>query len=77
MNIGALATVSVMKPANLGILCVDNGHYGETGNQQSHTGQCTNLATMAHGTEIPKVFSVSKEEDIAVARNIIDESMET
>ena len=23
MNIGALATVSVMKPANLGILCVD------------------------------------------------------
>ncbi len=45
MNIGALATVSVMKPANLGILCVDNGHYGETGNQQSHTGQCTNLAT--------------------------------
>ena len=49
MNIGALATVSVMKPANLGILCVDNGHYGETGNQQSHTAQCTNLATMAHG----------------------------
>ena len=75
MNIGALATVSVMKPANLGILCVDNGHYGETGNQQSHTGQCTNLATMAHGAGIPKVFSVSKEEDITVARKIIDESI--
>ena len=39
MNVGALATVAVMKPANLGILCVDNGHYGETGNQRSHTGQ--------------------------------------
>ena len=34
MNVGALATVAVMKPANIGILCVDNGHYGETGNQR-------------------------------------------
>ena len=39
MNVGALATVAVMKLANLGILCVDNGHYSETGNQRSHTGQ--------------------------------------
>ena len=31
MNIGALATIAVMNPANLAIVCVDNGHYGETG----------------------------------------------
>src|SRR5947209_4168537 len=30
MNVGALATIAVMDPANLAILCVDNGHYGET-----------------------------------------------
>src|SRR5207245_5797779 len=37
MNIGALATIGVLNPANLAILCVDNGHYGETGYQKSHT----------------------------------------
>src|ERR1700730_11870503 len=35
MNIGALATIAVMNPPNLSIVCVDNGHYGETGYQQS------------------------------------------
>ena len=77
MNVGALATVAVMKPANLGILCVDNGHYGETGNQRSHTGQCTDLATMAQGAGIPKIHTVSKEEDIADATDLIDQSRET
>ena len=77
MNVGALATVAVMKPSNLGILCVDNGHYGETGNQRSHTGQCTDLATMAQGAGIPKIHTVSKEEDIADATNLIDQSRET
>src|SRR5919205_3516974 len=31
MNLGALAAIAVLDPANLAILCVDNGHYGETG----------------------------------------------
>src|SRR6201989_2317288 len=35
MNVGGLATIAVMNPANLAILCVDNGHYGETGWQKS------------------------------------------
>ena len=35
MNIGALATIAVLNPANLAILCVDNGHYGETGSISS------------------------------------------
>ena len=49
MNVGALATIAVMNPPNLAIVCVDNGHYGETGYQQSHTslgvdlGQCRRL----------------------------------
>ena len=37
MNLGSLATVAVMNPPNLTIVCVDNGHYGETGYQKSHT----------------------------------------
>ncbi len=74
MNIGALATVSVIKPENLGILCVDNGHYGETGNQRSHTGECTDLTAMAQGAGIPIIHTVSKEEDIADATDLIDQS---
>ena len=70
MNVGALATVAVMKPTNLCILCVDNEHYGETGNQRSHTGQCTDLAAMAHGARIPKVHTILKEEDIADATDL-------
>jgi phosphonopyruvate decarboxylase len=31
MNLGALAVIAVMNPPNLAILCIDNGHYGETG----------------------------------------------
>jgi len=37
MNIGALASIAVIDPPKLAILCVDNGHYGETGWQKSHT----------------------------------------
>src|SRR4051812_18789218 len=36
MNLGALATIAGMNPPNLAILCIDNGHYGETGWQKSH-----------------------------------------
>src|SRR5262245_29531245 len=30
MNVGSLATIAVLNPPNLAIVCVDNGHYGET-----------------------------------------------
>ena len=39
MGLGALATVGVRKPANLTIAVLDNGHFGETGMQTSHTGR--------------------------------------
>ncbi len=37
MSLGALATIAVLAPPNLSVVCVDNGHYGETGYQKSHT----------------------------------------
>jgi thiamine pyrophosphate-dependent acetolactate synthase large subunit-like protein len=37
MNVEALATIAVLNSPNLRIVCVDNGHYGETGHQKSHT----------------------------------------
>ncbi len=47
MNVGALATIAVINPPNLAILCVDNGHYGETGYQKSHTSLGVDLEKIA------------------------------
>ena len=46
MALGSLATIAVAKPRNL-VVVVDNGHFGETGMQTSHTGHGLNLAKVA------------------------------
>ena len=71
MNIGGLATVAVMNPANFGIICVDNGHYRETGNQLSHTGYATDLAVMASGAGIKQVRTVAEEGQIDEAAAMV------
>ena len=38
MGLGSLATIAVSAPPNLSIGVIDNGHFGETGMQKSHTG---------------------------------------
>lgn len=39
MGFGALATIAIRRPANLTIAVLDNGHFGETGMQESHAGR--------------------------------------
>ena len=62
MNIGALGTIALAAPANLKLVCVDNGHYGETGN-------------MAAGLNkvglIPVVHTINTMADIAEGRRIL------
>jgi phosphonopyruvate decarboxylase len=74
MNVGALATVAVMNPANLSILCVDNGHYGETGYQKSHTSLGVDLEKMAIGAGIKATATVESEGQIAQGARILRES---
>lgn len=38
MGLGSLATIAVQRPTNLSIVVLDNGRFGETGMQASHTG---------------------------------------
>src|SRR3954451_15290493 len=64
MNLGALATISVLDPANLAILCIDNGHYGETGWQKSHTSLGTDLEKIAIGCGIKQTRTVANEAEI-------------
>ena len=47
MGLGGLATIAVARPRNLTIVVIDNGHYGETGMQRSHTGHGLDLAAVA------------------------------
>lgn len=46
MGLGAIASIGVQQPDNLSIVVLDNGHFGETGMQRSHTG---------HGVQLHKI----------------------
>ncbi|HEX5319128.1 MAG TPA: thiamine pyrophosphate-dependent enzyme [Stellaceae bacterium] len=65
MNVGALATVAILNPANFAVLCVDNGHYGETGYQKSHTSLGVDLEKMAAGAGIERTRTVGAESELA------------
>src|SRR5947207_6167983 len=73
MNVGALATIGVMNPPNLSIVCVDNGHYGETGYQKSHTSLGVDLEKIAAGAGIRRTCTVEEEADIATGARLLRE----
>ena len=73
MNVGTLATVAVMNPPNLAIVCVDNGRYGETGWQQSHTSLGVDLEQMALGAGIRTTRCITRPDEIAEASRLIRE----
>ena len=77
MNVGALATIAVMNPANLAIVCVDNGHYGETGYQKSHTSLGTDLAMIASGSGIKLTQTIEQKADIPAGARFIREANAT
>src|SRR5438874_5132842 len=73
MNVGALATISVMNPPNLAIVCVDNGHYGETGWQKSHTSLGVDLEKIAIGAGIKRTMTINQESELAAGARFIRE----
>ena len=74
MNVGALATIAVVDPANLAILCVDNGHYGETGWQKSHTSLGVDLEKIAIGCGIKHARTVASKADLARGARLLREA---
>ena len=77
MNVGTLATVGILKPANLSILCVDNGHYGETGYQESHTQRGVDLELLAQGSAIPTTRTIDRAEQSPEAPTMLRDSTGT
>ena len=73
MNIGSLATIAVMNPPNLSVVCVDNGQYGETGYQKSHTSLGVDLERIAAGSGIKRTLTIEAEPDIAAGARLIRE----
>jgi phosphonopyruvate decarboxylase len=73
MNIGSLATIAVMNPPNLAVVCVDNGHYGETGYQKSHTSLGVDLEKIAAGAGIKRTLSIEREGELAAGARLIRE----
>jgi thiamine pyrophosphate-dependent acetolactate synthase large subunit-like protein len=73
MNLGALAAIAVLNPSNLAILCIDNGHYGETGWQKSHTSLGVDLEKVAIGCGIKRTHTVATEGDIADGARLLRE----
>src|SRR6266852_7528233 len=59
MGLGALATIGVQRPPNLAIAVFDNGRYGETGMQASHTDGGVSLPGVARACGIEAVFDIS------------------
>jgi thiamine pyrophosphate-dependent acetolactate synthase large subunit-like protein len=61
MGLGALATIGLQRPPNLAIAVFDNGHYGETGMQPSHTEKAVALTGIAQACGIAETFDISDE----------------
>lgn len=74
MNVGSLATVASAAPQNLSIICIDNGQHGETGGQEGHTANRTDLEMMARGAGLPAALTISRSEELEAAATFLRES---
>lgn len=65
MGMGAFATIANNPVRNLAIMVLDNGRFGETGGQPTHTASGTaDLAAIAKGAGIPITATVREERDL-------------
>ena len=73
MGLGGLATIAIAAPANLVIVVLDNGHYGETGMQRSHTGLGIDLASIAGAAGFAGAVTVTDQAGLESAAQSIRE----
>ncbi|MHB1204148.1 MAG: thiamine pyrophosphate-dependent enzyme [Rhodospirillaceae bacterium] len=68
MGLGGLATIAMRAPANLSIVVLDNGHFGETGGQPSHSGLGVDLGAVARAAGFPAVIDIAAAADLEPTR---------
>jgi len=71
MALGALATIAAAAPGNLSIVVLDNGEYGETGGQPSHTARGVDLCGMATAAGFASSLTVDSPDGISALRAVI------
>jgi thiamine pyrophosphate-dependent acetolactate synthase large subunit-like protein len=64
MGLGSLATIAVKRPRNLAVVVFDNGVYGETGMQPSHTQGGVDLLATARACGFPRRHDVAEEAEL-------------
>jgi thiamine pyrophosphate-dependent acetolactate synthase large subunit-like protein len=73
MGMGSFSTIALQNPPNLTIAVLDNGLFGETGGQETHTARVTNLASVAKACGVQNVCEIRTMPDvIALAARIHD-----
>ena len=65
MGLGALATIGTKRPPNLAVIVFDNGVYGETGMQPSHTQNGVDLIRIAGACGIATCLDVRDDHTLA------------
>ncbi len=65
MGLGSLATIGVQQPKNLTVVVIDNGRYGETGMQATHTASGVDLAGVASASLFRNGVTVWEKKELA------------
>jgi thiamine pyrophosphate-dependent acetolactate synthase large subunit-like protein len=71
MGLGSLATIGVSQPNNLVVVVLDNGRYGETGMQPSHTDAGVDFAATALACRFRQAITVTRIEDADGMRKLL------
>lgn len=72
MGLGMLATIGAQQPGNLTLVVLDNGHFGETGMQHSHTSLGTDLVAVAKATSFKDASLIKGMEELAAIKKAVD-----
>ena len=64
MGLGGFATIALQRPRNLSVVILDNGLYGETGAQATHTAGGVDIAKVAAACGIPETRTVTTMDEV-------------
>ncbi|MBZ5560123.1 MAG: aldehyde dehydrogenase [Acidobacteriia bacterium] len=67
MNLGSLATIGLLQPANLVVVVMDNEAYATTGGQKTPTAHGADLAAAARAMRIASAVTVRTEGELRAA----------
>jgi len=71
MGLGSLATIGVKRPDNLFVIVFDNGLYGETGMQPSHTQSGVDLCNVARACGFERVLDIYDQDGLLALAKLV------